>query len=278
MEEGHVYRNYDDNLRVDEVYKLNHVCQTVDYVKEMHTEYMKFDKGLINIWDVMNKLDQIVDTSDPDTNQVQSVHAFQTAERLRNNYPELDWLHLVGLVHDLGKVLSLPEFGNLPQWAVVGDTYPVGCAFSDTIVKHEYFSDNPDTYNPNYNTRYGIYEHGCGLSNLIFYLGHDEYLYQVLKNAKKQGKCSIPDTGLKIIRYHSFYPWHKEGAYTYLMSDEDQNLLELMKKFSAADLYTKVPKGRESASADSRIKITDGVMNYYKQLVNKYFTNTSLNW
>jgi len=45
------------------------------------------------------------------------------------------------LIHDLGKVLSL--FGE-PQWAVVGDTFPVGCAFSDKIVFPEYFDANPD--------------------------------------------------------------------------------------------------------------------------------------
>jgi hypothetical protein len=39
--------------------------------------------------------------------------------------------HLTGLIHDLGKILAHPEFGSEPQWAVVGDTFPVGCAFSD---------------------------------------------------------------------------------------------------------------------------------------------------
>ena len=38
---------------------------------------------------------------------------------------------------DLGKVLLLPSFGELPQWAVVGDTYPVGCAFDESIVHHK---------------------------------------------------------------------------------------------------------------------------------------------
>src|SRR2546422_6255074 len=45
---------------------------------------------------------------------------------------------LTGLIHDLGKVLCL--FGE-PQWAVVGDTFPVGCAHSDTIVFPELRSE-----------------------------------------------------------------------------------------------------------------------------------------
>ena len=44
-------------------------------------------------------------------------------------------------MHDMGKVLCL--FGE-PQWAVVGDTFPVGCAYSDKIVYPEFFKNNPD--------------------------------------------------------------------------------------------------------------------------------------
>lgn len=35
---------------------------------------------------------------------------------------------------DLGKVLLHPSFGQLPQWAVVGDTFPVGCAYDESNV------------------------------------------------------------------------------------------------------------------------------------------------
>lgn len=39
-----------------------------------------------------------------------------------------------GFIHDLGKILAHPKFGGMPQWCVVGDTFPVGCAFSDRCV------------------------------------------------------------------------------------------------------------------------------------------------
>ena len=45
-----------------------------------------------------------MDESDPDVDVPNSVHAFQTAERLRESHPDKDWLHLTGLIHDLGKV------------------------------------------------------------------------------------------------------------------------------------------------------------------------------
>lgn len=48
----------------------------------------------------------------------------------------------VNLLTDLGKVLLHPSFGGLPQWAVVGDTFPVGCAFDESIVHHKVASAN----------------------------------------------------------------------------------------------------------------------------------------
>ena len=36
--------------------------------------------------------------------------------------------------------------------------------------------------------------------------GHDEYLYHVVKDY-------LPEEGLAMIRYHSFYPAHREGEY-----------------------------------------------------------------
>ena len=58
-----------------------------------------------------------------------------------------DWFHLTGLLHDVGKVLAL--WGE-PQWAVVGDTFPVGCALSNKIVFSEFCEQNPDSKHPVY--------------------------------------------------------------------------------------------------------------------------------
>lgn len=90
----------------------------------------------------------MVDESDPDVDIPNIVHAFQTAEKIREDYPNLDWFHLTGLIHDLGKVLA---FFDEPQWAVVGDTFVVGCEWSPNIVYRDTsFVDNVDGNNPNY--------------------------------------------------------------------------------------------------------------------------------
>ena len=48
--------------------------------------------------------------------------------------------------------------------------------------------------------------------------GHDEYLYHVFKNY-------LPEPALYMIRYHSFYAWHREGAYDWLCDDHDREML-----------------------------------------------------
>lgn len=35
-----------------------------------------------------------------------------------------------------------------------------------------------------------------------------------------------------MIRYHSFYPWHREGAYEHLMNEKDYSQLKAVKAFN----------------------------------------------
>lgn len=35
-----------------------------------------------------------------------------------------------------------------------------------------------------------------------------------------------------MIRYHSFYPWHREGAYQHLMNEKDHEQLKAVKAFN----------------------------------------------
>lgn len=98
----------------------------------------------------------------------------QTAEAIRQAYPseEYDWFHLTGFIHDLGKILAHPKVFNEPQWAVVGDTFPLGCQFADTIIYSNYFKENSDTKHPVYSTKYGVYQPNVGLDNVLFSWGH----------------------------------------------------------------------------------------------------------
>ena len=230
------FRNYIDSSKqsiVENNYKLNHKYMTYLEVINKRNQWLTLSKATYTIKEALDLLDNLIDESDPDVHVGNNIHAFQTAERLRQDYPEDDWLHLVGLIHDLGKILSL--FGE-PQHFVVGDTYVIGCKFSEKINFSQYFNENPDSINPMFNSKFGIYKPNCGLDNLIMSWGHDEYLYQVLKKSS----TTLPNIGLQIIRYHSFYSLHKENEYLYLLSRDDKvKALPLLKKFSEYDLYSK---------------------------------------
>ena len=249
---GHVYRDYAAEARasVKEFYRLNHTNQTLDFVLGKEKEYAPGAHGEMGIWEAMEFLNQLVDDSDPDTDLTQIEHLLQTAEAIRADGHQ-DWFVLTGLIHDLGKILCL--FGE-PQWAVVGDTFPVGCAWSDKIVYHEFFAHNPDRLNPELQTPCGIYEEGCGLNKIHMSWGHDEYLYQVAKNY-------LPEEGLYMIRYHSFYPAHTGGAYGHLMNEHDREMFRWVKAFNPYDLYSKSPVRPN----------TTELKPYYEELIARYF-------
>jgi len=235
---------------VKEFYRLNHRHQTVDFVRAKRAEYLPLARRKMGLWDGLEFLNTLVDDSDPDTSLAQIEHLLQTAEAIRRDgHPR--WFVLTGLIHDFGKVLCL--FGE-PQWAVVGDTFPVGCAYSDAIVFPEFLADNPDSQVAEYQTPCGIYEEGCGLDNVLMSWGHDEYMYHVVKDY-------LPPEALYMIRYHSFYPGHREGAYQHLMNAEDRKYMNAVRAFNPYDLYTKSAERPD----------VDKLRPYYEDLWNEFF-------
>ena len=120
------FRKYDDAAPsgVREFYRLNHANQTRDFVLSKKQQYTARNRREMSIWEALDYLNTLVDDSDPDTDLSQIEHCLQTAEAIRRDgHPR--WMVLAGLIHDLGKVLCL--YGE-PQWAVDGDTFPLGCA------------------------------------------------------------------------------------------------------------------------------------------------------
>jgi inositol oxygenase len=249
------YRNYENPGRdtVREFYRLNHKYQTYDFVQEKKQEFLQFNRKEMPVWNAMEFLNTLVDDSDPDIDLDQLQHLLQTAEAIRaDGHP--DWFVLTGFIHDMGKVLCL--FGEA-QWAVVGDTFPVGCQFSDKIVYPEFFKDNPDINDERYNTKYGVYKPNCGLDNVHMSWGHDEYLYHITKDY-------LPEPALYMIRYHSFYSQHREHAYEHLMNDHDREMFEWVKKFNPYDLYSKSPNP----------PVVSELKPYYEDLIAKYLPAT----
>jgi inositol oxygenase len=252
------FRDYCAEARpsVKEFYLLNHRHQTLDFVLSKKRQYLPPRQWRMGVWEAMEFLNTLVDDSDPDTELSQIEHLMQTAEAIRRD-GRPRWFILTGLIHDLGKILCL--FGE-PQWAVVGDTFPVGCAFSERVVFPEFFADNADRQKEEYQTPCGIYKEGCGLDAVHLSWGHDEYLYQVVKDY-------LPEEALYMIRYHSFYAAHREGAYDHLMNDHDRVMFAHVRAFNPYDLYSK---------AESRPDVA-ALRPFYEELIAEYFP-PSLSW
>lgn len=195
----------------------------------------------------------------------------QSLSNLYSHIKDWSWFPLVGFVHDLGKIMTLPKYGQLPQWSTVGDTYPVACPFaSANVFSHrEFFKDSKDydKYNSQSQTHYGKYEKGCGFDNVDMSFGHDEYIYKVFE----QGS-DIPYEGLYLLRYHSFYPWHTPQtgglAYQELASEKDWLLLPLLKAFQKADLYSKLPELPPKEVLEKK----------YTALLDKWVPEKKINW
>ncbi|KAJ7890189.1 DUF706-domain-containing protein [Mycena olivaceomarginata] len=254
------FRQYEEACdRVKQFYKEQHEKQTMEFNIRMRVNMRKNVRARMGIWEAMEKLNTLVDESDPDTDLSQIEHLLQTAEAIRRD-GKPDWMQVTGLVHDLGKLLHL--FGSEGQWDVVGDTFVVGCAFSDKIVLPETFAGNPDINDAVYSTEYGVYKPHCGLDNVMLSWGHDEYLYHILKE-----QSSLPEEGLAMIRYHSFYPWHREGAYTHLTNASDEKALAAVRAFNPYDLYSK---------SDDKVDPV-ALRPYYEGLIRKYF-NEVIEW
>lgn len=252
------FRHYEEHAddHVAAFYRANHQHQTYAFASAKRTEYETLDRAQMTVWEAMMLLDNINDDSDPDTELSQLDHSLQTAEAIRAaGHPR--WLQLTGLIHDLGKVLC--TFDE-PQWAVVGDTFPLGCRFDERIVYYPFFETNPDYQSPEYQTESGIYQRHCGLDRVVMSFGHDEYLYMVTRGY-------LPAEALYVIRYHSFYSAHTEGAYAHLMNEFDRQMMPWVKRFQPFDLYSK----GESAP-DHRV-----LLPYYEALVEEFLPG-QLRW
>lgn len=268
---------------VKNFYKLQHKYQTFNFVKlrrEQLEERIREIKSatsledlkelerlgkvrLFSIWDAIEQLDEVIDPSDPDISLANSEHAFQTAQAIRNstaNHP--DWFILAGLIHDLGKI-EKRICEEIPFWAIVGDTFPVGCEFNESNIFHEYFAKNEDCSNQLFSTKMGIYSPNIGLKNVYFSYGHDEYAYQVFASQSK-----LPEEALAMVRFHSFYPMHEKRGYDHLMDASDQRMVYWISEFSKFDLYSKSP---EQVSREE-------LENFYKPLIKKYFPQEAIAW
>lgn len=121
------FRQYDLACdRVKEFYEQQHRLQTVAFNIQARINFKAKVRAKMTVWEGLEKLNKLLDESDPDTELSQIDHALQTAEAIRRD-KKPRWMQLVGLIHDLGKLLYF--FDSKGQWDVVGDTFQWDAAF-----------------------------------------------------------------------------------------------------------------------------------------------------
>lgn len=255
-------------------YRLNHARQTVDFVNRQASLYAPLNRAELDVWEALDTLDSLREfetalfgDDDRDAAMTLQEHALQTAEACRLAYPDQEWLHVVGLIHDLGKLLAHQGWGSEPQWAVCGETYPVGCRFHPAIMHSQFFSANPDRRRRAYSSATGMYQPGCGLNSVYMSWSAAEYLYMVLV----RNKVRLPPEALFLIRYQRCAVLLRSGApYSELLSQFDRRCLPWLKRFRDLARYTRrdLP-GRLQGQA---------LRDYYDALLAKYLPQAKLRW
>ena len=265
---GNGFRNYDNaSESVSQNYLKARQNQTVEFVSQMISQFSSFNTKM-DIWDILEDLNNLIDVSDPDCSHPNLYHAIQTAEMMKKDGLP-DWMQLIGLLHDIGKVMYKQGHdhqgtGKKEQWAMVGDTFIVGCQLPEKIIYPEFNQYNPDMSNPKYNTKYGMYQTGCGLDNLMCSWGHDEYLYRILSHPKNEN--SLPPEALYMARWHSLYAYHDQQEYFHFQSEKDKKFYPHLKLFNKYDLYSKCDD----------IYDIEHLKFYYFSIIKKYFKNSYL--
>lgn len=107
--------------QIKDFYREQHEKQTVAYNLKARIRFKTKRRAKMTVWEAMEKLNTLIDESDPDTSLSQIEHLFQTAEAIRRD-GKPRWMQVTGLIHDLGKLLFF--FDAEGQWDVVGDTFP----------------------------------------------------------------------------------------------------------------------------------------------------------
>lgn len=67
----------------------------------------RLSRGSYSVWEALEKLSTVKEPCcpDPETPNL-TEQALLTAEACRHAHPQQEWLHLVALIHELGKLLA----------------------------------------------------------------------------------------------------------------------------------------------------------------------------
>ena len=154
----------DFHLRAGDI-EERHNAQTTEDVAALKAKYDKRVFGKEPVWDLLQKLARCVDVTDTrlyGTSQL--VHVGQALATMEAEGVDDPDMHLIAILHDLGKVMLLT--GEAPENVLCGAG------------------------------RMGEYEPGVGLDNMVFQFCHPELIYTRIKD-------HVPEHVAFACRYHN---------------------------------------------------------------------------
>lgn len=263
-------------------YKQSWARQSLDYVWKMREQYSGFNLCKMNISKALRLVKNIpchsfkIKSENSSDNEDISIRTFMftMAEEARLcGHP--DWLQLVALIHDLGRVIKLIDVSSLMDfqeydWTIAIVSRVVGCNPSRSTSFKEFSYLRSDSHDSRYNTNLGIYHEGCGLHGLDLTWTGQEYLYSMLKH----NEVDIPYEGLSIIRYFLLNEWHTHGECQEFQSVDDEDLKSLVLDFYNLRQRVKRNLNKELSDEDcDRLWKT-----HYEWIAMKYGCSGVLDW
>lgn len=148
--------------------EARHASQTVETVAELKRRYEAPTFGRTSVWELVEKLARCIDPTDKRLFCAsQAVHWQQVVAAMEANGVDDPDMLLLGVIHDLGKVLLLQ--GEAPENVVCGT---------------ELVAAGPE---------------GAGLDQAVFQFGHGEYLYSRIVD-------QVPEHVAFVARFHNVAP------------------------------------------------------------------------
>jgi hypothetical protein len=155
----------DDLFREARLIHERHRQQTAETVAALKKKYQDPVFGKVVVWDLVEKLGQCIDVSDPNFGGAsQFLHVQQVLAAMQEEGIDDPNLFLIALVHDLGKVFLLA--GEVPENVLcttdrIGESVP-----------------------------------GIGLENVVYQFGHGELIYSRIKD-------HVPEPVAWTARFHN---------------------------------------------------------------------------
>jgi len=193
---------------VRELYQLNHTPprRWISSFRRKSEYLFTIQAAELGIWETMELLDSLVDSSDPDTDLSQMDHNLQTAEAIRRDgHPTMVCAHRIHSRRRENSFACLASRSG--RWSAI--LFPSGAPFfGQESCYPEFFEANPDNQDSVVANRgMGFTRQSAASRTCIFFMGPRRV------SLRGSSKIICPKKASYMIRYHSCYVIHQQREY-----------------------------------------------------------------